>query len=143
MFDDETLTRCEEIMRTVCEDLEAEPKEPTGGHDHVRLLVHHPPKVAVSTPVSSLKGVSARRTRLGHLPAEGRGRVHRPHQPRLHAWTPALALILLGILRRAPSAITRRYIEQRNRPFQRARQSSPEMRESPGVNAGAFTQDHR
>ncbi|WP_373297128.1 IS200/IS605 family transposase [Streptomyces brasiliensis] len=57
VFDDEMLTRCEEIMRKVCEDFEAELKEFNGERDHVHLLVHYPPKVAVSKLVNSLKGV--------------------------------------------------------------------------------------
>jgi hypothetical protein len=35
------LTRCEEIMRKVCEDFEAELKEFKGERDHVHLLVHY------------------------------------------------------------------------------------------------------
>ncbi len=68
VFNDETLTRCEEIMRKVCEDLEAELKEFNGEPNHVHLLVHYPPKAAVSKLVNSLKGVSARRIRLGAPP---------------------------------------------------------------------------
>ena len=34
--------------------------EMDGGEDHVHLLVEYPPKVSVSTLVSSLKGVSSR-----------------------------------------------------------------------------------
>ncbi|GHE66652.1 hypothetical protein GCM10017771_90320 [Streptomyces capitiformicae] len=63
VFNDEMLTRCEEITRKVCEDFEAELKEFNGERDHVHLLVHYPPKVAVSKLVNSLKGVSARRIR--------------------------------------------------------------------------------
>ncbi|WP_107054781.1 IS200/IS605 family transposase, partial [Streptomyces sp. NRRL WC-3725] len=39
------LTRCEEIMREVCSDFEAELKQFNGEDDHVHLLVHYPPKV--------------------------------------------------------------------------------------------------
>ncbi|MFD8718610.1 transposase [Streptomyces sp. NPDC059629] len=35
-----------------------------GERDRVHLLVHHPPEVAVSKLVNSLKGASARRIRL-------------------------------------------------------------------------------
>ncbi|GED89955.1 hypothetical protein TNCT6_70400 [Streptomyces sp. 6-11-2] len=65
MFNDEMLTRCEEVMRKVCEDFEAELKEFNGERDHVHLLINYPPKVAVSKLVNSLKGVSAHRIRLG------------------------------------------------------------------------------
>lgn len=63
---DEMLTRCEVVMRKVCEDFEAELKEFHGERDHVHLLVHYPPKIAVSRLVNSLKGVSARRLRQEH-----------------------------------------------------------------------------
>ncbi|MGW3451827.1 IS200/IS605 family transposase, partial [Streptomyces sp. NPDC001076] len=42
------LTRCEEIMRAVCEDFEAELVEFNGETNHVHLLVNFPPKVTVS-----------------------------------------------------------------------------------------------
>ncbi|GAA0952383.1 hypothetical protein GCM10009560_74060 [Nonomuraea longicatena] len=59
-FTDRMPTRCEEIVREVCADFETGLREFDGGHDHVHLLVHHPPKAALSKPVDSLKGVSAR-----------------------------------------------------------------------------------
>ncbi len=54
------LTRCEEIMRDVCESFGAELREFNGEGDHVHLLVHYPPKVALSKLVNCLKGVSSR-----------------------------------------------------------------------------------
>lgn len=57
---DAMLTRCEEIMREVCTDFEADLKKFNGEGDHVHLLVHYPPKVQLSKLVNSLKGVSAR-----------------------------------------------------------------------------------
>jgi putative transposase len=60
---DEILRRCEEFMRAVCADFETELVAFNGERDHVHLLVHYPPKVAVSRLVNSLKGVSARRLR--------------------------------------------------------------------------------
>ncbi|GAA3232379.1 hypothetical protein GCM10020216_051670 [Nonomuraea helvata] len=62
-FTDEMLIRCEELMREVCADFEVEPREFSGEHDHVHLLVHYPPKVALSKLVNSLKEVSARTLR--------------------------------------------------------------------------------
>ena len=56
---DEILTRCEEIMREVCDDFEAELKQFNGEADHVHLLVHYPPKVQLSKLVNSLKGCGA------------------------------------------------------------------------------------
>jgi putative transposase len=92
VFDDEMPTRCEEIMRKVCEDFEAELKEFNGERDHVHLLVHYPPKVAVSKLVNSLKDAIR--------PPDTAG-VHRPDQPRHHARTPAVTLILLRTVRRS------------------------------------------
>lgn len=59
VFNDEMLTRCEEIMREVCESFGAELREFNGEDDHVHLLVHYPPKIALSKLVNSLKGVSS------------------------------------------------------------------------------------
>src|SRR6187431_3306832 len=53
----------EEVMRDVCTDFGAELREFNGERDHVHLLVHYPPKIAISRLVGSLKGVSARRLR--------------------------------------------------------------------------------
>ena len=50
-------------MRDVCADFNAELVEFNGERDHVHLLVHYPPKIALSRLVGSLKGVSARRLR--------------------------------------------------------------------------------
>src|SRR5258708_148690 len=69
-FTGEILARCEEIMRDVCADFGAELREFNGEADHVHLLVHYPPRVALSRLVGSLKGVSARRLRQefpGHI----------------------------------------------------------------------------
>lgn len=63
VFNDAMLTRCEEFMRKVCEDFEADLIEFNGEEDHVHLLIHYPPKVTLSHPVNSLKGVSSRRLR--------------------------------------------------------------------------------
>ncbi|WP_374195446.1 IS200/IS605 family transposase [Streptomyces sp. ISL-87] len=78
VFNDEMLTRCEEIMRKVCEDFGAELKEFNGDRDHVHLLVHYPPKVSVSGLVNSLKGVSARRIRQEFAGRINRAIMHGP-----------------------------------------------------------------
>ena len=53
-----------EILRTyfsnVCADFEAELVEMDGEPDHVHLLINYPPKLAISSLVNSLKGVSGR-----------------------------------------------------------------------------------
>ncbi|WP_189241113.1 IS200/IS605 family transposase, partial [Planomonospora parontospora] len=53
------LERMEQIVREVCADFECELVEFNGESDHVHLLVHFPPKVALSRLVNSLKGVSS------------------------------------------------------------------------------------
>jgi putative transposase len=57
------LERMEQIMRAVCADFGAELREFNGEAEHVHLLVHFPPTVAVSRLVNSLKGVTSRRLR--------------------------------------------------------------------------------
>lgn len=122
VFNDEMPTRCEEIMRKVCEDFEAELKEFNGERDHVHLLVHYPPKVAVSKLVNSLKGVSARR-----IQQEFTGRINRAIMHG-HLWSPSYFSASCG---GAPLAMVRQYIEQQKRPLQSARQSRLEMHSSP------------
>src|SRR4030042_6900450 len=56
------------IFAKVCRDFEAELVECDGEGDHVHLLVNYPPKVAVSTLVNSLKGVSSRLVRKKDVP---------------------------------------------------------------------------
>ncbi len=108
VFDDEMLTRCKEIMRKLCEDFEAELKEFNGERDHVHLLVHYPPKGAVSKLVNSLKGVSARRIRQ-----EFTSRIN-PAILHGHLWSPSYFSASCG---GAPLAIVRQYIEQQKRPL--------------------------
>ena len=49
-----------ELFSRICADFEAERIEFDGEDDHVHLLAHYPPKVALSALVNSLKGVSSR-----------------------------------------------------------------------------------
>jgi putative transposase len=53
----------EEIMRAVCADFETQLVEFNGENNHIHLLVNFPPKVALTTLVNSLNGVSSRRMR--------------------------------------------------------------------------------
>jgi putative transposase len=59
VFTDEILTRCEEIMREVCEKANAELREFNGERDHVHLLIHYPPQVKLSTLVGFLPAKEA------------------------------------------------------------------------------------
>jgi len=108
MFNDEMLTRCEEVMRKVGEDFEAELKEFNVERDHVHLLVDYPPKVAVSKLVNSLKGVSARRIRQEFTGQINRAVMHG------QLWSPSYFSASCG---GAPLAMVRQYIEQQKRPL--------------------------
>ncbi|MEU4618569.1 IS200/IS605 family transposase [Actinoplanes sp. NPDC023801] len=104
---DAILTRCEEIMRNVCVDFGAELREFNGEDDHVHLLVHYPPSVAVSKLVNSLKGVSSRYLRQEHV----------THLRRYlwddHLWSPSY---FAGSCGGAPLAVIKEYIENQKRP---------------------------
>jgi putative transposase len=59
VFTQEILNALQGLFSGVCNDFEAELVEFDGQDDHVHLLVHYHPKVAVSTLVNSRKGVSS------------------------------------------------------------------------------------
>jgi putative transposase len=106
-FTEAMLTRCEEIMREVCTDFEAELRQFNGDEDHVHLLVHYPPKVQLSKLVNSLKGVSARLLR----------KEHDTHVRRYlwggHFWSGSY---FAGSCGGAPLTVVRQYIENQQRP---------------------------
>jgi putative transposase len=106
VLDDEMLRVCEDTMRKVCEDFEAELREFNGEDDHVHLLVHYPPKVAVSRLVNSLKGVSARILRRDFTGRANRAIMHG------HFWSPSYFAASCG---GAPLSIIQQYIEQQRR----------------------------
>ncbi|MEU6789766.1 IS200/IS605 family transposase [Nonomuraea angiospora] len=107
VFDDAMLRRCEDIMIEVCDSFEAELREFNGEHDHVHLLIHYPPKVAISKLVNSLKGVSSH-----YLRKEFTGQVNRAI---MHGqlWSPSYFAASCG---GAPLSIIKAYIEQQRRP---------------------------
>lgn len=107
VFTDAMLARCEEIMREVCTDFEVELGEFNGADNHVHLLVHYPPKVALSKLVNSLKGVSARLLRKeydAHV---------RQYLWGGHFWSGSY---FAGSVGGAPLTVLKQYIEQQNRP---------------------------
>jgi putative transposase len=106
-FTDEILTRRQEVMRDVCTDFGAELTEFNGGTDHVHLLVHYPPKVALSRLVGSLKGVSARRLRQ-EFPEHIRRYLWGDH-----FWSPSYFAASAG---GAPLKVIKEYIENQKRP---------------------------
>ncbi|MEV4572418.1 IS200/IS605 family transposase [Nonomuraea jabiensis] len=107
VFDDAMLRRCHDIMIEVCDSFEAELREFNGEHDHVHLLIHYPPKVAISKLVNSLKGVSSH-----YLRKEFTGQVNRTIMHG-HFWSPSYFAASCG---GAPLSIIKAYIEQQRRP---------------------------
>jgi REP-associated tyrosine transposase len=104
---DPILTRCQQILAEVCRDFGAELREFNGEDDHVHLLVHYPPKLAISTLVNSLKGVSAH-----YLRKEFTGRINR-HIMHGHLWSPSYFAASCG---GAPLAVVKEYIANQKRP---------------------------
>lgn len=99
-----------EILRgawgKVCADFESELLESNFEPNHVHLMVRYPPKVALSTLVNSLKGVSARLVRAAHLPLV---------EKKLwgaHFWSPSYCAVSCG---GAPLEIVARYVQSQCR----------------------------
>lgn len=107
VFTKQILDHLREIFSSVCTDFEAELVEFDGEDDHVHLLVNHPPKVAVSALVNSLKGVSSRMIRKKNYPSI-----------RKKLWGDALwsPSYFAGSCGGAPIEILRQYIEQQKTP---------------------------
>ena len=69
VFTKEILDDMQVIFEKVCSKFEAQLVEFDGESDHVHLLVIYPPKVAISSLVNSLKGVSSRLLRKKEYPS--------------------------------------------------------------------------
>ena len=91
---------------SVCRDFACTLEEANYEPDHVHLLVAYPPKVALSSLVNSLKGVSARRIRQANLPE-----VHRKLWGP-HFWSPSYCVVSCG---GTPLQIVKRYIQTQSR----------------------------
>lgn len=107
VFKREHLESMHKILTNVCESFEAELVEFNGEHDHVHLLVNYPPKVALSSLVSSLKGVSSRLLRQEF------GDFHPWLKRRGVLWSPSYFAASCG---GAPIELLKRYIEQQQAP---------------------------
>jgi putative transposase len=94
-------------MRDVCADFDAELHEFNGDTDHVHLLAHYPPKIALPRLVNSLRGVSARR-----LCQEFPGHI-RKYLWGEHFWSPSYFARSCG---GAPLSVVKYYIENQKRP---------------------------
>jgi putative transposase len=105
VFDAQAIDALRGIFADVCADAQATLVEMDGEDDHVHLLVEYPPKVAVSSLVNSLKGVSSRLLRQ-QLPDI------RKRYWKGVLWSPSFASSCGGAL----ISIVRRYIEQQKTP---------------------------
>lgn len=115
VFTDAMLDTCENAMRKVCLDFDATLTEFNGEADHVHLLVHYPPALALSTLVGSLKGVSARIIRRDH-PADVREYLWGNH-----FWSPSYFAASCG---GAPLDVIKQYIQNQQRPSPASTRSS-------------------
>lgn len=107
VFNQEILVDLKNIFSSVCDDFSAELIEFDGEDDHVHLLVCYPPKIAVSTLVNSLKGVSSRLIRQKNYPSL---------QKKLWGnalWSPSYFASSCG---GAPISILREYIQNQRTP---------------------------
>ena len=94
-----------DIFTKVCQAFEAVLVDTNGEDDHVYLLVEYPPKVALSTLVNSLKGVSSRRLRQQHPDIAAR-------YYKGVLWSPSYFAASGG---GAPLSIIRQYIEDQRK----------------------------
>ena len=106
VFDESMLIFLQKIFAELCCDFEAELIECQGESDHVHLLIHYPPKLAVSKLVNSLKGVSSRL-----LKANFKSIHHYYWKGAL--WSPSY---FAGSCGGATIDIIRKYIEQQQKP---------------------------
>ena len=94
------------LFEKVCLDAEAELIEMDGEHDHVHLLVHYPPKLAVAKLVNSLKGASSRVLRKRFPSLE-------KYYWKGGLWSPSY---FAGSCGGAPIEVIRQYIEEQETP---------------------------
>ena len=94
-----------DICTKICQDFEAVLADSNGEDDYVHLLVEYPPKVALSTLVNSLKGVSSRRLRQQHPDIAAR-------YYKGVLWSPSYFAASCG---GAPLSIIRQYIEEQRK----------------------------
>lgn len=106
VFDKDAIDRLRGFFSKICNHFDATLVEMDGEGDHVHLLVEYPPKVAISSLVNSLKGVSSRLLRK-----------ERPDIEQCYwkdvLWSPSYFAASCG---GAPLSIVRQYIEQQKTP---------------------------
>ena len=127
VFTDDILGKLKPIFANVCADFGSELIEMDGEDDHVHLLVNYPPKVAVSSLVNSLKGVSSRMLRKEK---------HLDIRKKLwggHLWSPSYFAASCG---GAPIEIIRQYIEQQRIPTRQEYPPAADALSFPALNGG-------
>lgn len=106
VFTAKNLQTLKGLFENVCAEFETQLIEFDGEGDHVHLLIHYPPKVALSKLVNSLKGVSSRQLKILHPEL-----LKRYYKGAL--WSPSY---FVGSCGGAPIEIVRQYIEQQKTP---------------------------
>ena len=107
IFNKDCILILESLFSKVCDDFDAQLIEIDGEADHIHLLIHYPPKVALSKLVNSLKGVSSRMLML-HYPTIK----HYYYNDVL--WSPSYFAASCG---GASTSIIKQYIEQQQTPL--------------------------
>jgi putative transposase len=106
IFTQAMLSLMQNVFADICLRFEASLVEFNGESDHVHLLIHYPPKLALSKLVNSLKGVSSRLLRTKF-----------PQVQRYYwkgvLWSPSYFAASCG---GAPIDIIREYIEKQKSP---------------------------
>lgn len=108
VFTQQILDDMQAIFENVCSKFEAKLVEFNGESDHVHLLVVYPPKVAISSLVNSLKGVSSRLLRKKEYPT-----IKKQFLWDNTLWSPSY---FAGSCGGDSMGIIRQYIEQQNTP---------------------------
>ncbi|NAC61564.1 IS200/IS605 family transposase, partial [Escherichia coli] len=109
IFDHDATEKLRTYFSNVCADFEAELVEMDGEPDHVHLLINYPPKLAISSLVNSLKGVS------GRLLRRDRPDIAVRYYYKGVLWSPGYFASSCG---GAPISVIRQYIEQQQTPDQ-------------------------
>lgn len=106
LLEPQMFPQLEAAFRSACDKLGCELVEFNGEADHVHLLVHYPPKLAVSVMVNNLKSVSSRLVR--HI------NPHLQRQSKNAAlWSRSYFAVSVG---GAPIEVLKRYIQNQNTP---------------------------
>jgi transposase family protein len=108
VFTQQILDDMQAIFENVCSKFEAKLVEFNGESDHVHLLIIYPPKVAISSLVNSLKGVSSRLLRKKEYPT-----IKKQFLWDNTLWSPSY---FAGSCGGDSMGIIRQYIEQQNTP---------------------------